>query len=66
MVAFKTASSSDVEFEGWLACPSGRICVGDAESERMLHVPPGDLRVQVARTPFEFAEQVRLYLTPAG
>jgi len=64
-VTFGTADAAAVEFEGSLACPSGRLCVGDAENECVIDVPRGDLWVQVARTPSEFAEQVSLFLTPA-
>jgi hypothetical protein len=46
-----------------LACPSGRLCIGDAETERVVEVSPGTLRVQVSRRPVEFAEEVTLYLT---
>ena len=65
MVAFAKAAV-DVEFESSLACPSGRLYIGDAENERVIDVPPGNLLVQVARAPIDFAEQVTLYLTPAG
>jgi len=65
-VAFDEAPRAGVEFDGSLVFPSGRLCIGDAETERVIEVPPGTLRVQVSRTPIEFAEEVTLFLTPAG
>jgi hypothetical protein len=62
-VAFNEAPHAGAEFDGLLACPSGRLCIGDAETERVVEVPPGTLRVQVSRRPVEFAEEVTLYLT---
>lgn len=46
------------EFVGTLACPSGRLNVGDAESSRVLDVPAGVLALAVSREPVPFAESV--------
>ena len=48
------------EFVGTLACPSGRLNVGDAESSRVLDVPSGVLTVAVTREPMQFAESVTI------
>jgi hypothetical protein len=52
------------EFVGTLACPSGRLTVGDADSSRELHVPGGVLTVAVSREPMQFAESVTITLSP--
>jgi hypothetical protein len=54
------------EFEGTLVCPSGRLLIGDADSEREVAVPVGTLRVRVTRDPVEFAERVHIHLVAAG
>jgi hypothetical protein len=48
------------EFVGTLACPSGRLNVGDAESSRVFDVPVGVLAVAVSREPTQFAESVTI------
>jgi hypothetical protein len=53
----------DAEFTCLLACPSGRLQVGDADAFKTVDVPPGELRVQVRRQPREFAEVVVLHVT---
>ncbi len=63
IVAFNEAPvGSAVEFEGLLRCESGRLAVGDAETEQVLDVPAGVLRVQVSLFPVDFAENVVLRL----
>lgn len=51
---------SGAEFVGTLACPSGRLNVGDGESSRVLDVPAGVLAVAVSREPIQFAESVTI------
>ena len=66
VVAFaESPDGAPVEFDGFLQCQSGRLAVGDAEDERILHVPAGVLRVQVSLFPREFAEYVVLRLIQA-
>jgi len=62
-VAFNEAPHAAAEFEGSLACPSGRLCMGDAETKRVVAVPLRTLRVQVSRRPIEFADEMTLFLT---
>lgn len=66
VVAFaESPDGAPVEFDGLLQCRSGRLAVGDAESERILDVPAGVLRIQVSLFPREFAEYVVLRLIQA-
>lgn len=53
---------SPAEFEARLRCPSGRLVVGDAEQERVVEVPPGEVLVQVVRDGGQHAERVTLSL----
>jgi len=65
VVAFEESPPSVlVQFEGSLLCHSGRLAVGDAETERVLDVPQGLLRVQVSVFPAEFSEYVVIRLMP--
>jgi hypothetical protein len=52
-------------YEFVLACPSGRLTVGDAENERAVDVPAGTLRIGVVQDPPRFAERVRLQVSRA-
>lgn len=66
VVAFaESPDGAPVEFDGLLQCRSGRLAVGDAQSERILDVPAGVLRIQVSLFPREFAEYVVLRLIQA-
>jgi hypothetical protein len=57
------SAPSVAEFVGTLACPSGRLNVGDAESSRVLDVPSGVLAVAVSREPVHFAESVTITIS---
>jgi hypothetical protein len=52
-------------YEFVIECPSGRLNVGDAECERVLGVPAGDIRVGVRQDPPQFAERVLLEISAA-
>ena len=42
--------------------PSGVLTLGDAEHEDVIEIGPGRWTVQVACSPHEFAENVRVWL----
>ena len=54
-----------VHFDGVIEVPSGRITVGDADSEESLLVTPGPWRIQLALNPEDQAEQVDVWITKA-
>ncbi|MFC3688720.1 hypothetical protein [Aquipuribacter hungaricus] len=67
VVAFQAAAPGDpVHFDGELWCPSGRLMVGDPETERQVDVVAGAVRIQVSLFPAEHAEAVVLRLLPAS
>lgn len=51
------------EFVGTLTCPSGQLSFGDADEERVIIVPPGQLRVAVFREPAAHAERVTIFVS---
>ena len=55
-VTFTPASDGDfVDYEGNILCESGRLAIGEAENERIIDVPTGELTVQVALYPHDDA-----------
>lgn len=53
---------SEVHFSGVIDVPSGVLTLGDAEHEDAIEIGPGRWTVQVACSPHEFAENVRVWL----
>ncbi len=50
-------------FEGSIACPTGRLSIGDADDIASIDVPPGEVRIAVACTPARHAESVAIRIT---
>ena len=59
------APGHPVHLDGELSCPSGRLAVGDPETESEINVPPGAVRIQVSLFPAEHADVVVRRLLPA-
>lgn len=55
--------NATVDFDGPLACPSGRLHVGDAENKRIIAVPAGTRRVRIGLRPHQHAERVNVWIT---
>ncbi len=64
-VAFEPAAAGDLlHYDGELSCPSGRLVIGDPETEHRVDVPPGAVRIQVSLFPERHADAVVLRLLP--
>jgi hypothetical protein len=54
-----------VQFDGVLACPDGRIQIGDADGEYELRLAPGAKRVQAALDPVIPSDRVTIWISEA-
>lgn len=51
--------------EGFIAVPTGRVSIGDADQEDSVSVVPGRWRVELSLVPLEQAERVDIWLSRA-
>lgn len=58
-------ADAGVDFEGVLQLSSGVLAVGDADGEESFGLSPAAYRVQVRLDHPEYAEHVKVWLTPA-
>ena len=55
----------DVDGDGVVAVPTGVLTIGDADEEERFDVEPGLWRVQIALSPLQDAETVKIWISRA-